>query len=305
LREMFWRVGNKLSGSWTTICIVGLAFLCGSVMAQENPAGDWIKKGDDLINETKKFETSWQNALQDYDRQLKVDPNNTSAWIGKGYVLKLCNRSKESMEAYQKALDVVDELLKNDPRDIKSWQNRGIVMVNLGRDMEAVESYEKAIEILNGSIEKNPGDAEAWWLKGESLEILGRHEAAIQAYDKVIELNSTKGVGAWIRKAEILFTQPRDYNQSLQAFDKAVELMPNGSRNMNSVWNVNESSIFVNVWRDADQIIRVSIGKQNKSTGDYDQVLEILSEPVSKWLIDKELEYKLAKSNEVIASRTQ
>ena len=273
--------------------IILLAMLCVSATAQEN-SENWMMKGQE------QFIAQYQQAVQAYDNELQKDPGNTSAWIGKGDALKFLNRSKESLEAYQKALDAANETLKNDPQDIRAWQNRGIAMVNLGREDEAIESYEKAIEILNESIEKNPKDAEAWWLKAESLDILGKQEAAIQAYNKVIELNSTKNVGAWIRKAEIFFTQPRKYNESLQAFDKAVELMPNGARYMDSVWKENDSSIFITVWGDKDQIIRVSLGRHNKSTGDYDHVLEILSKSVSGWLIDKDIAYKLTKSNESI-----
>jgi len=274
-----------------SLAMIALVALCASTMAQENPE-NWMKKSHE------QFIAQYQQAIQAYDNELQKDPGNTSAWIGKGDVLKFLNKSNESLEAYQKALDVTNETLKKDPQDIRAWQNRGIAMVNLGREDEAIESYEKAIEILNGSIEKNPKDAEAWWLKAESLDILGKQEAAIQAYNKVIELNSTKNVGAWIRKAEILFTQPRKYNESLQAFDKAVELMPNGARQMDSVWKESDSTIFITVWGDKDQIIRVSLGRYNESAGDYDRFLEILSKPISSWFIDKDIEYKLTKSSE-------
>ncbi len=88
-----------------------------------------------------------------------------------------------------------------------------------GGDYEATRSFEKSVEILNQSIDENPKDAEAWcsrpitWISGQS-------ESALEAYDKVIELNSSKAIGAWIRKSDILLGQMGRYDESIMAFDK-------------------------------------------------------------------------------------
>lgn len=238
------------------------------------------------------------DSIQAYDNALQADPGNYSIWINRAQALTYQGRLNESVEAYQKALDLIDETLEKDPQNAEAWKMRGTALVYLGQQDEAIKSYEMAIEIFDRLIEENSNDSESWWLKAECLDIMGSDTAAIEAYDKVIELNSSKAVGAWIRKTEIFFADPRKYNESLQSFDKAVELMPNdAARIMDSVWKENGSSISITVWGDKDQLIRIALGRHNESTGNYDRTLEIFSKSVSGWLTDKDIEYNLTNPN--------
>ncbi len=276
---------SKILGAGIFIAMIALVALCASALAQENTAEDWMNISHEqfIAKSQEQFIAQYQQAIQDYDKELQIDSGNTSALVGKGDALRFLNRSNESLEAYQKALDAANETLKKDPQDIKAWQNRGIAMVNLGREDEAIESYEKAIEILNGSIEKNLNDTDFWWLKAETLDMLGKKEAAIQTYDKVIELNSTKAVSAWVRKSDLLM-QLGKYNESVEAFDRAVEMMPNDSgRTMRSVSDVDKGfSTITDIWSDKDKILGVSIGRYNKSSKAYDHTERIYSNFVAQ-----------------------
>jgi len=264
---------------------MALTISCAGVLAQGNSYETFSIIGSD-------------ESIQAYDNALQADPGNYSIWINRAQSLTYQGRLNESVESYQKALDLIDETLEKDPQNAEAWKMRSTALVYLGQQDEAIKSYEMAIEIFDKMIEENPRDAESWWLKAECLDTLGRDMAAIKAYDEVTELNSSKAVGAWIRKTEIFFVDPEKYNESLQSFDKAVELMPNdAARIMDSVWKENGSSIFITVWGDKDQLIRIALGRHNESTGDYDRTLEIFSKSVSGWLTNKNIEYKLTKSN--------
>jgi len=215
-------------------------------------------------------------------------------WVNKGDELYENGHYEEATQAFDKALQI-------DPNNAEAWEMRGNTLVCLDQQDVAIKSYEMAIKIVDKMIEENSNDAELWWFKADSLDTLGRKEAAIQAYNKVIELNSSKAKGAWIRKSEIFLAQPKKYNESLQSFDKAVELMPNdAARIVESVWEENGSSIFITVWGDEDQLIKITLGRHNESTGDYDRTLEIFSKSISEWLINKEIEYKLSQSSNSI-----
>jgi tetratricopeptide (TPR) repeat protein len=64
--------------------------------------------------------------------------------------------------------------------------------------------------------------AYAWTNKGIELLSLGKINESIQAFDKAIEINPLC-VDAWNNKGVALSALKR-YNESIQAFDKAIEL---------------------------------------------------------------------------------
>jgi tetratricopeptide (TPR) repeat protein len=71
-----------------------------------------------------------------------------------------------------------------------------------------------------------------WKNKGDILFDQGKYNESMQAYDKAIELNPRYSE-AWNGKGKILFEQGK-YNESMQAYDKAIELNPRYSEAWNS-----------------------------------------------------------------------
>lgn len=227
----------------------------------------------------------FQNIIQDYDRALKLDPGNASAWLGKAQISQIMGNHTESQEYFQKALNATNETLEGNSQDAKAWQARGVALAGLARNEEAIRALEKSIAILDQRLQENPEDADAWWLKAVSYEALYMDYAAIQAYNKVIELNSTKTVGAWIRIADILFLKKNGYNESVEAFNRAVELMTDNAQQSRSSLDQGDSILRTNTWCDEDRILRVTIGRYNKSIKEYDFIQQIVSRPVSTWLL--------------------
>ncbi len=84
----------------------------------------------------------FQDALNDFDRALDINPNYASAWSNKGLVLSDLNRQNEAIAAFDRALDI-------NPNDVNTWNNRGIILYQLGRKNDALSSFERAIEIDN------------------------------------------------------------------------------------------------------------------------------------------------------------
>jgi len=253
-----------------------------SVAVQENTTADrMINRREVSKND------SFKEAISSYDKILQREPGNISAYLGKAQALMIMGKQQnEFTEILQKVLNLTNKSLKEKPQDANVWQSRGVSLAGLGKDEAAVEAFERSIELLNQSIKRDPKDADAWWLNAENYEALGRPEAAIKAYDKVIELNSTKAVGAWIRKADIFSTQANGYNKSVQAFSQAVKLMPdNATWAGGSVFDQGNYTFHVDFWSDDDRILRVSIGHYNKSIKDYDFIEQVLPTPIGNWLV--------------------
>jgi tetratricopeptide (TPR) repeat protein len=258
------------------VALLAIAMLCTSSLAQEDTANDWYKKGQSLI--ATGFGYNIDEALEAFDNAIQIEPQNIDAWLGKAQSLAYLDKKNESLEAFRNILNLTNETIKENPEDTSAWQSKGIALASLGREAEATDAFERSIELLNQSLLNDPKDAEAWWLKAENLELLGRTDSALEAYDKVIELNSSEAVGAWIRKSDIFYGQPGGYNQSQEAFGKAVDLMEVNSTSFISFWYPEgDHTIILNEWMIDGQIVRVDFGRYNRSIQAYDDLVQTRS----------------------------
>jgi tetratricopeptide (TPR) repeat protein len=258
------------------VALLAIAMLCTSSLAQEDTANDWYKKGQSLI--ATGFGYNIDEALEAFDNAIQIEPQNIDAWLGKAQSLAYLDKKNESLEAFRNILNLTNETIKENPEDTSAWQSKGIALASLGREAEATDAFERSIELLNQSLLNDPKDAEAWWLKAENLELLGRTDSALEAYDKVIELNSSEAVGAWIRKSDIFYGQPGGYNQSQDAFGKAVDLMEVNSTSFISFWYPEgDHTIILNEWMIDGQIVRVDFGRYNRSIQAYDDLVQTRS----------------------------
>jgi len=258
------------------VALLAIAMLCTSSLAQEDTANDWYKKGQSLI--ATGFGYNIDEALEAFDNAIQIEPQNIDAWLGKAKSLAYLDKKNESLEAFRNILNLTNETIKENPEDTSAWQSKGIALASLGREAEATDAFERSIELLNQSLLNDPKDAEAWWLKAENLELLGRTDSALEAYDKVIELNSSEAVGAWIRKSDIFYGQPGGYNQSQDAFGKAVDLMEVNSTSFISFWYPEgDHTIILNEWMIDGQIVRVDFGRYNRSIQAYDDLVQTRS----------------------------
>jgi len=213
-------------GFWaiSALLLAALAASWATASAEEksvaNSSESWRERGDELW-----ADGSLEEALEAYDKSLLIDPENGDVWLGKALILDILGNTSESQEAYREAVDAFDEDLKVDPEDAQSWWGMGVALDSLGRREEATEAREKAAFIFNQTLEENPDDAETWFDMAEVLVGLLRREEAIEAYGKAIELNSTKADYAAISQGVLLQELGR-YDESLVAFDRAIELIP-------------------------------------------------------------------------------
>jgi Tfp pilus assembly protein PilF len=127
------------------------------------------KEGCDLFRLGK-----YAEALETYEKVIRLDPNFTLAWTNKGIVLENLGRYKDALEAYE-------SLIKLCPNHALAWTNKSIVLRKMGM-------YEEALETLDKSIELSPKEALAWVHKGMVLENLGRYKEAIKVYKNAIYL---------------------------------------------------------------------------------------------------------------------
>ena len=200
----------------------------------------WNAKGVALHHQRK-----YQDAIQAYDRAIRLYPNHLYKWNAKGAQLDAQGLHEEAFKAYgeanmwpnymanawnnkglafldlgeyDKAIQAFDKARELDPNSAMAWNNKGFALLNQDKYGDAIQALDKAIEL-------DPKFGMAWNNKGLAFLKLGQYDKAIQAFNKAIELDPKFGM-AWSNKGIVLYNQS-EYDKAIQAFDRAIELDPN------------------------------------------------------------------------------
>jgi len=90
-----------------------------------------------------------EEALQDFERAIKIDPNQAGGYLGKANALNILGRYREAIEYYNQAILI-------DPNLANAYVNRAIAYSHLGEYKLAIADYEKGLE-LDPKIDDPPG----------------------------------------------------------------------------------------------------------------------------------------------------
>jgi tetratricopeptide (TPR) repeat protein len=233
---------SLLSKFLLAIAVIG--FATASTLAihqflQANNANNLVDRADTLSRLDRDKE-----ALDYYDRALKIRPNYDRAWKGKGDTLAKLKRDREALAAYEQAIQL-------QPNSQRAWLGRAKVLVNLGKNEEAIAAFYQVLKLDNDSWEAWQGlanlqmklkqyseaissydrmldikrnDAFAWYQRGWALHNLGRYEPAIESYDRAVEFKPNFAQALY-QKGNILILFKR-YDEAIEAFDRAVRFEP-------------------------------------------------------------------------------
>ena len=222
------------------IALLAVAVLCTCVMAQENTARGWYKRGVELAGNG-----SYEDAVKAYEKAIELDPNYGAAWRDKGYSLgylamfiKDFGRYNESLVAFDRAIYLIPS---NDTRNLAlAWDGKANTLISMsyalgdmGKQEEAKSKREEAVNDYSKAIELDPSftGLEAQLYRAGVLAELNRYDEAVAAYDMIIETvpaNDTMTMYAaqvWAGKGNVLEKMGL-HNEALKAFDKALEMDP-------------------------------------------------------------------------------
>ena len=90
----------------------------------------------------------YQQAIEDYDKAIELDPNDGRAYYNRG-------NSYSRQGQYQQAIDDYDKVIELDPNDAEPYSDRGSSYHRLGQNERAIEDYDEAIKL-------DPDNAEAY-----------------------------------------------------------------------------------------------------------------------------------------------
>ncbi len=179
----------------------------------------------------------YEDAIEAFDKAIKLNPSSAVAWNNKGNALKLQNKHDEAIMAFDKSVEL-------NPKYTDAWNNKGMALYDQHKYDKSILAYDTALEI-------KPKLAKAWYNKGLALCNQGKYQEAIWAYDKAIK-NDSKNIDALYNKSithrslgqikeadETLDLAKRELNckgaelsnsekhfEAIQAFDKAIGIDP-------------------------------------------------------------------------------
>lgn len=120
----------------------------------------YIADGNELYHDT-----DYEQAIYYYNKALKIQPSNSSAWLYKGYAFRELDKSEEAIDAFERAIQINRKW--SDTHFIENaWVGKGRILASqLRRYDEAIAAYDKALEI-------NPNYSDAIWWRKQAQNLL-------------------------------------------------------------------------------------------------------------------------------------
>ena len=171
-----------------------------------------------VLEKQKKYE----EAIKCFVMALKINPHNTSAREDGNRLSDNLDWYKKGMELnsrkqYKEAIEYFNKTLEINPFHINSLMAEEWSFENLNK-------YEDAISCLDKILNIDPEYIEALNAKGIILCKEGKYEEAIKYYDKALEINPEYAF-TWFNKGLVYYNQYK-YEDALKCFDKALEFYP-------------------------------------------------------------------------------
>jgi serine/threonine protein kinase len=176
-----------------------------SALKSHKTKQEWVDDGNALFNSGRYME-----ALNSFDRAIRIDSMFADAYEGRGSVLYLMERHAEALASYEQAIGL-------DPQFAQAYFGKGNVLYSLKRLNEALACQEQALTL-------DPALTDAYLSKASTLYYLQRFTEALAAYEEVTRRDPTcvqayDGMGWALRRLS-------RNDEALVAFRQAIKLDP-------------------------------------------------------------------------------
>lgn len=191
----------------------------------------YVHLGKKLLSEMK-----YEEALNEYDKALRINPNHYDALCGKGACLLKLEKYDEALKRYQDAISV-------NPGHYGAYHGAGVAHLNQ-------QHYHTALEYFNKALEREERSALAWNSKGAALTQLRKFSEAREAFhiarSYAIDdndqnmLSEIEGNATWLKEYEDLLDEDnpnlnylylggkllkeKKYEEAIQSLDTAISL---------------------------------------------------------------------------------
>ncbi|RZL34669.1 MAG: tetratricopeptide repeat protein [Pedobacter sp.] len=184
------------------------------------------------------------SALKNYELAIQLLPQKPDAYEFAGYLLADSRMYKEAVERFQKAVDLgaanvdlfgrlgfsyariekypeavnyLSKAINLNPANIENYAHRAFALIE-------TEQYERAEADYKIFLLKNPNDAISWFNISRAQYSSGKADASIFSLQKVLALDPDFPNANF--RLGLAYAAKQDYNNALQAFDKAIIQTP-------------------------------------------------------------------------------
>jgi tetratricopeptide (TPR) repeat protein/capsular polysaccharide biosynthesis protein len=157
------------------------------------------------------IEKRTDEAIANYETSLKISPNSFESYHSLGKVWAAKGELERAIDCYSKSLEL-------NPNYARAWLGLGGVWMQKGELDEAIKCYLQTLEI---------NDRSAWAHNylGEALAQKGKWGEAVTCYRRAIELNPE--IPWFYCNLGIALTCEKSWDESVAAFLQAIKLDPN------------------------------------------------------------------------------
>ncbi len=250
-------------------------------------ASDYVKLGSALFKEHK-----YEEALLQYNKAIKLDPQHPNARFNCGLVLFNMKKYPDAIKQFQKSIEInpsdfdahigwgntlmklreYDDAIKQYKEACKINPQKGEAHLGWGNALAKLQKYDEAIELFNKAIQLDPKNADAHYNLGFVLSISEKYDEAIEQYKETLKINhdhifANFSIGVALGKQE-------KYDEAIDQYKKSYRINPNNASVYHNIaltlWTqckFNESSV---AFEKARQTYEQNIQKEkNNHNADY------------------------------------
>ncbi|MFM2311705.1 MAG: hypothetical protein RLZZ04_981 [Cyanobacteriota bacterium] len=177
-----------------------------------------FEQGNELLKQ--KF---YSEAVEKYNKLLKIDSNYFQAWTNRGYALA----GLQQYEAMRESCSTASII---NPAAVYAWNCQGEALHNLQRDEEAIAAFDKAISL-------NQADPIFLINKSESLGVLGNDQESLESVQQAIEIlegiEATDGAKNIAGEFAVALTflgnsyrQQEKFSEAIASYERAINYAP-------------------------------------------------------------------------------
>lgn len=232
------------------------------------PTAEELVRQADLWVQEERFE----EALQEYQKALALQPDYYLAWFNQVQVLK-------SLERYEAALEICNHVQAVYPDQYELWKERGMILRKLHREQEALEAFDRAISL-------DASHPEIWYNRGNALEKLQEYQEACQCYQQATSLDANYHQ-AWHNQGVMLEKLQQD-EKAIAAYDRSLAI----HSDKHETWYNRGNALG-------------KLGLYEEAIASYDRSLELKADKYEAWYNRGNILGRLQRYDEALVSYDQ
>jgi tetratricopeptide (TPR) repeat protein len=204
-------------------------------------------------------------ALKNYDKAIKLDPDNFDAHFNK-------TRFLYDIKDFNNALDTIEKAIDLQPENPDVWYHKGIIL-------EKLERYEEAIEAFNTDLYFDDKDVKSWITKGNILLKIKRYDKALDAFDKILKLYPDNAEALTMKESLMQSYLSKDYTLlERRLLSKEKDYLANHWAIIIGISHYKDSTLNLNfAHQDAEDLYSILI-ESNGGSFKEDHIIKLINE---------------------------